>query len=204
MASLTDDARTFPPLLRTALIPAGTDVAVEEFLVFTFTGAEPPGVYVVFPALARPGALDDGQVDPGDLLAVAQETLTPESLIAGTRVRVPRLAVAPSLSGRRRRHPRGAVAWNRNSRSPGPLERRLVAESTGAGAAPVAQVLVTGSRSCPGTCCSSRIRRRRAVASDRRTRRRFRSRGSRRNGRSPRGSCTSLRPLDRRGGAALT
>jgi glucose/arabinose dehydrogenase len=76
VARLTDDARTFPPLIRGALIPAATDVTAEDFLVFALTGAEEPGGYVVFAALVRPGAFDDGRVDPGDLLAFAQGGFT--------------------------------------------------------------------------------------------------------------------------------
>jgi hypothetical protein len=74
-ASLAADARTFPPLVPALALGAGTNVTLADFFTFTLTGAEQPGTYVVFAALARPGHLADGRVDPGDLLAVAQATV---------------------------------------------------------------------------------------------------------------------------------
>jgi hypothetical protein len=74
--SLTDDARPFPALARDLVIPPGTAATVDDFLVHTLAGTVPPGVYGLFVALARPGALDDGAVDPGDLLAVAAQAIT--------------------------------------------------------------------------------------------------------------------------------
>ena len=71
-ASLAADARTFPPLVPALVLPAGTDATLADFFTFTLTGSEAPGTYVVFSALARPGHLADGRVDPGDLLALAQ------------------------------------------------------------------------------------------------------------------------------------
>ncbi len=76
LAGLTGDARIYPPLIRGAVILEATSATIENLLVFTLTGAERPGAYVVFAALVRPGALDDGRADPGDLLAIAQEAFT--------------------------------------------------------------------------------------------------------------------------------
>jgi hypothetical protein len=57
-------------------IPADTSATVEDFFVYTFGGAEPAGTYTIFAALVRPGALGDGRLDPGDLLALATEAIT--------------------------------------------------------------------------------------------------------------------------------
>jgi glucose/arabinose dehydrogenase len=76
VASLADDARTFAPLMPDLAIPAGTTVTIEDFFVHAVGPTEPSGPYVLFVALARDGALDDGRVDPGDLLAVAAQTVT--------------------------------------------------------------------------------------------------------------------------------
>jgi glucose/arabinose dehydrogenase len=75
LASLTGDARTFPPVVRGLVIPAGTNVTLDDFLVVTLTGLEKPGTYVLFAALARRAFFADGRVDPGDLLAITLETI---------------------------------------------------------------------------------------------------------------------------------
>jgi hypothetical protein len=74
-ASLAADARTFPPLVPALALAAGTNTTLADFFRFTLTGAEAPGTYVFFVALARPGHLADGRVDPGDLLSLAQATV---------------------------------------------------------------------------------------------------------------------------------
>ena len=74
--SLAADARAFPPVAPGLVIPAGTDAAIDDALVYTLGASEPGGVYAIFAALVRPGALDDGRADPGDLLALAVETVT--------------------------------------------------------------------------------------------------------------------------------
>ena len=76
VASLAGDARAFPPLRPGLLIAPGANVSLDDFLVLTLTGAEQPGTYVIFVALVRPGALDDGRREPGDLLALAVEAVT--------------------------------------------------------------------------------------------------------------------------------
>ncbi|MGH7333673.1 MAG: PQQ-dependent sugar dehydrogenase [Candidatus Rokuibacteriota bacterium] len=75
MARLADDARTFAPLIPGVVVDSGTSVRLDDFLVLTLAGAELPGTYFVFAALARPGAFDDGRRDPGDLLALALEAV---------------------------------------------------------------------------------------------------------------------------------
>jgi len=74
--SLAGDARTFVAVTPDLVIPASTAVTIEDFFVHALTGTEPPGPYIVFVALARDGAFDDGRVDPGDLLALAIQTIT--------------------------------------------------------------------------------------------------------------------------------
>lgn len=76
LTSVAADARTFPPLAAGLVIPSGTDATIDDWFVYTFGGAEPAGIYVIFVALLRPGSLADGRVDPGDVLAGAVETVT--------------------------------------------------------------------------------------------------------------------------------
>jgi hypothetical protein len=45
------------------------------FLVYTWAGGEPAGTYTFFVAALIPGALADGRVDPGDILAVSTASL---------------------------------------------------------------------------------------------------------------------------------
>jgi hypothetical protein len=74
--TLAGDARTFAAVMPDLVIPAGTNVTIEDFFVYALDAAQPSGTYIVFAALGRVGALDDGRVDPGDLLAIALETIT--------------------------------------------------------------------------------------------------------------------------------
>jgi hypothetical protein len=73
---LDADPRTFVPLAPAYEFPAEEDVAVEDFFVYTLTGAESPGAYTLFTLLTPPGALTDGQVDPGDLLGLTLQPFT--------------------------------------------------------------------------------------------------------------------------------
>jgi glucose/arabinose dehydrogenase len=75
VTSLAGDARRFPALMPGLVIPAGTNATLDDFFAYTLTGAEQAGTYVIFAALVRPGFLEDGTVDPGDLLALALETV---------------------------------------------------------------------------------------------------------------------------------
>ncbi len=74
--SLADDARTLPPLGLGVVIAPRTNVALDDFFVLTLGGPEPPGTYLIFAALVRPGALDDTRLDPGDLLTLAVQAGT--------------------------------------------------------------------------------------------------------------------------------
>jgi hypothetical protein len=73
--SLAADAATFVPISPALALAAGTDATLADVFTFTLTEAVPPGTYVVFAALARPGHLADGRLDPGDLLAIARATV---------------------------------------------------------------------------------------------------------------------------------
>jgi glucose/arabinose dehydrogenase len=75
VTTLAADARTFIALARGLTIPARTDASLDDLLVYGITGAEPPGPYTIFLVLARPNAFDDGRVDPGDLQALAVQTI---------------------------------------------------------------------------------------------------------------------------------
>ena len=74
-SSLAADPRTFAALAPDTVIPAGTAVTIEDVLVYTLGATEQVGTYLIFAALVRDGAFDDGRVDPGDLLALAGETV---------------------------------------------------------------------------------------------------------------------------------
>lgn len=67
------------PLAAGVTLPRGFAPSVEDFVVYTFTGNEPPGVYRFYLAATRPGAFADGRIDGGDVLALAttQATLGP-------------------------------------------------------------------------------------------------------------------------------
>jgi hypothetical protein len=73
---LDADPRTFAPLAPAYAFPAGEDVAVEDFFVYTLTGEEAPGAYALFTLLTPPGAFVDGQVDAGDLLGLTLQPFT--------------------------------------------------------------------------------------------------------------------------------
>jgi hypothetical protein len=74
-ARLAADARTLPPLARGLTIPPGTSVTRDPWVTLTIEESAPPGTYVVFAILARPGFFRDGRVDPGDLLALRLATV---------------------------------------------------------------------------------------------------------------------------------
>jgi hypothetical protein len=69
------DPRTFPALATGVTIPAGLDAPMGLLLAYGFTGAETAGAYQVIVALLVPGALADGRIDPGDVIAVARQPL---------------------------------------------------------------------------------------------------------------------------------
>jgi hypothetical protein len=76
------------PFAAGVTLPTGFAQSLDPVLTYTFTGSEPPGPYQFFLAALRPGALADGRVDPGDLLALAtaQVTFGPQALDTVARV----------------------------------------------------------------------------------------------------------------------
>lgn len=67
---LDADPRTFPPMLANATLPPGVEGTINDFFVYTFSGGEPPGVYIFFAILTPPGAFADGLVNGSDLLTL--------------------------------------------------------------------------------------------------------------------------------------
>jgi hypothetical protein len=78
-ALLSADPRTFAAAARGVTLPQGFQTTLDPIFAYTFTGAEPPGQYVVTVALTAAGALADGVVGAGDILALvtAQFTFAP-------------------------------------------------------------------------------------------------------------------------------
>jgi hypothetical protein len=70
---LAGDPRTFAAAVRNVTLPSGFQTALDPLFTYTFDGSEPPGPYALTVALTRAGALADGVVGPGDVLAL--ETL---------------------------------------------------------------------------------------------------------------------------------
>src|SRR5262245_48793992 len=74
--------QTFPPLTPYMFISQGLDVTLNNVLVFTFSGSEPVGTYVLFTLLTPQSAFSDGRVDAGDILML--------DTIAFTTIPIPR------------------------------------------------------------------------------------------------------------------
>lgn len=69
--------QSFAPLIRGASLPAALSVTtVPRFFSFVWSPSLPPGSYVFFVALTLPGALADGRLDPGDLLATGTDSVS--------------------------------------------------------------------------------------------------------------------------------
>jgi hypothetical protein len=73
---LDADPRTFTPLAPAYEFLSREDITVEDFFVYTLTGAELPGPYALFTLLTPPGAFADGHVDTGDLLGLTWQPFT--------------------------------------------------------------------------------------------------------------------------------
>ena len=58
------------PVFSNLTVPAGFAQKLPDFFTYTLTGAEPPGSYKVYFAAIVPGALHDGRIDGGDVIAV--------------------------------------------------------------------------------------------------------------------------------------
>jgi hypothetical protein len=72
---LDADARTFQPLLARTDFAPNVANTVRDFFVYTFSGAESPGVYKFIASLTPPEAFADGRVDSSDLLTLAVAAL---------------------------------------------------------------------------------------------------------------------------------
>ncbi len=96
LVSLDGDPRSFPPLLGGFEIPEGSDVTVLASLAFPFVQSFARGEYQFFAALARAGALQDGRIDPNDLVAVAVQPLTFVDI--GTGLRTAQIVVSIEVS----------------------------------------------------------------------------------------------------------
>lgn len=63
----------YPPL---QAVPPGTGLDAPALFQYTLPEGSAPGSYLVFAALIRQGALADGRVDPGDVMALATQEMT--------------------------------------------------------------------------------------------------------------------------------
>jgi hypothetical protein len=72
---LTGSPKTFPSLAANIQIPQGLDVTLNDLMVFTFGGGEPPGTYSVFAVLTPAGAFADGSVAPGDIISISVQAV---------------------------------------------------------------------------------------------------------------------------------
>ena len=68
--------QTFLPLTPNILISQGLDVTLNDVFVFTLSGSEPLGTYVLFALLTPPSAFTDGRVDAGDILVIDTKSFT--------------------------------------------------------------------------------------------------------------------------------
>ena len=70
------DPGSVPPLRAGVIVPGGLDTTIPDLLSIPFSDQELRGAYGVFATLARAGALQDGRIDPGDLVASAVQPFT--------------------------------------------------------------------------------------------------------------------------------
>ncbi|MGE0461174.1 MAG: hypothetical protein AB7Q16_07370, partial [Vicinamibacterales bacterium] len=69
------DLSSLRPLIPGLAIATGTNIVVPDFFRYTWQGNEPPGTYQLFFAATVPGALRDGQVGAGDILAIETQSI---------------------------------------------------------------------------------------------------------------------------------
>ncbi|HMH53886.1 MAG TPA: hypothetical protein VK548_26880 [Candidatus Acidoferrum sp.] len=94
VVSLSGDPRSFPRLLTGFPVLEGSDLTILASLSFPFSGPLSRGDYGFFAALTGANALQDGRIDPGDLIAVAVQTLTFADL--GTGLKTATIGISPS------------------------------------------------------------------------------------------------------------
>lgn len=68
--------RSLVPVARSISLANPFPYAASPFFTYTFGGSEPPGVYRLLFAAFRSGALDDGVIGGGELLALATQDVT--------------------------------------------------------------------------------------------------------------------------------
>jgi hypothetical protein len=83
VGSLTDNPAAFTPMLRGVSWPAGMHVTQADYFTHRVTGLEAPGTYYVVVGWTKPGSLQDGRIDEGNVVALAW---TPFQLTGGPRV----------------------------------------------------------------------------------------------------------------------
>ena len=88
--------RSFVPVVRGISLASPFPYSSGSFFSYTFSGIEPLGTYRIYFAAVRTGALNDGVLDPSDLLAVATQdvTVTNSPVVVDTARTVTR-AIAP-------------------------------------------------------------------------------------------------------------
>src|SRR5262249_11312481 len=69
------DPTTFRPIAAGVSLGAPIAVTVPDILVYTWTGQEPHGAYVLFLAAIRAGAVARGTIGPGDLIGLSKATV---------------------------------------------------------------------------------------------------------------------------------
>jgi hypothetical protein len=83
VGSLGDSPATFTPILRGVNWPTGMHVTQTDYFTYRVTGLEVPGTYHLLVGWTKPGSLQDGRIDDGDVVALAW---TPFQLTGGPRV----------------------------------------------------------------------------------------------------------------------
>jgi hypothetical protein len=68
---MSSNPSSYQPFLRRVTWPADLHALQTDYLTYTFTGLETPGTYHLLVGWAKPGSLQDGSIDDGDVLALA-------------------------------------------------------------------------------------------------------------------------------------
>jgi hypothetical protein len=76
LACASDPADTFPPYFHNLTIPVGLNVTLAEFLSLVWPHGAPAGPYTIEIFGTPVGALADGALDAGDILAAASDMVT--------------------------------------------------------------------------------------------------------------------------------
>lgn len=97
--------RSLVPVVRGITLAGAFPYQANPFFSYVFSGIEPEGTYRFYFAAMRTGALDNGAIDPGELLAVQTETFVftavpgnPTVTIDQTAVLLPQIGATRQLS----------------------------------------------------------------------------------------------------------